>query len=82
MPELTWTTALAWFGVLTGAASVAGLIVAAVGHRTVKAIHAETQTTLAQIDSGLKPILDRMDARAEAHDRGLKDRLDGEEETP
>jgi hypothetical protein len=26
MPELTWTTALAWFGVLSGAASVGGLV--------------------------------------------------------
>jgi hypothetical protein len=46
MPELTWTTWLAWFGVLTGAASVAGLIVAVVGNRTIKTMHAETQGTL------------------------------------
>jgi hypothetical protein len=78
MPELTWTLALAWFGVLTGAASVAGLIVAVVGNRTVKAMHVETQTTLTQMDAGLKQVLDRMDARAEARYRDLKDRLGGE----
>jgi hypothetical protein len=100
MPELTWTMALAWFGVLTGAASVAGLIVAVVGNRTVKAMHATTQETLkamhttteesmrqlgtgiTTMDTGLKQVLDRMDARAEARYRDLKDRLDGEEEVP
>jgi hypothetical protein len=92
MPELTWTTALAWFGVLTGAASVAGLIVAVVGNRTVQSMHRETQgtlarmdattkDTLAQMDAGLKQVLDRMDARAEARYRDLTDRL-GDEEGP
>jgi hypothetical protein len=49
MPELTWMTAIAWFGVLTGAASVAGLIVALTGNRTVKTMHRETQDTLKSI---------------------------------
>jgi hypothetical protein len=80
MPELTWTTMLAWFGVLTGAASVLGVILAVVGNRTLTALHTETQTTLAQMDAGLKQVLDRMDARAEARYRDLKDRLDGETE--
>jgi hypothetical protein len=31
MPELTWTTALAWFGVIAGAASVASLVAGLVG---------------------------------------------------
>jgi hypothetical protein len=96
MPEVTWPTMLAWFGVLTGAASVAGLIVAVVGNRTIKAMHAETQgtlkslhtetqTTLRTLGEGQKSlgdILDRMDRAAEARYLDLKDRLDGEEDTP
>jgi hypothetical protein len=66
MPELTWTTALAWFGVLTGAASVVGLLVALVGNRTITAMHRETLT-----------VLDRIDARAEARYRDLKDAIEG-----
>ncbi len=86
MPELTWTTALAWFGVLTGAASVAGLIVAVVGNRTVKSMHDETQKTLTTMHTAtqttlgqLGQVLDRMDQAAEARYRDLKDHLDGEE---
>jgi hypothetical protein len=70
MPALTWTTALAWFGVLTGAASVLGVILAVVSGRTIRALHTETLT-----------VLERMDARAEARYRDLKDRL-GEERQP
>ena len=39
-----------------------------------------TRTTLAQMDAGLKQVLDRIDARAEARYRDLKDRLDGDTE--
>ena len=39
-----------------------------------------TRTTLAQMDSGLKQVLDRIDARAEARYRDLKDRQEGEED--
>jgi hypothetical protein len=41
---------------------------------------ARTQTTLAQMDAGLKQVLDRIDARAEQRYRDLRDRLDGEAE--
>jgi hypothetical protein len=41
-----------------------------------------TQTTLAQMDTGLKQVLDRIDERAEQRYRDLKDRLEGEEGTP
>ena len=94
MPELTVMSALAWFGVLTGAASVAGLIVAVVGNRTIKAMHVETQgtlttmhtetqTTLRALGDGqtrLGDILDRMDQAAEVRYQDLKDRLDGAQE--
>jgi hypothetical protein len=56
---------------------------------TLKHMDASTQDTLRQIgvgittmDTGLKTILDRMDERAEARYRDLRDRLDGEEEIP
>jgi hypothetical protein len=39
-----------------------------------------TKTTMAQMDSGLKQVLDRIDERAEQRYRDLKDRLDGEAE--
>ncbi len=56
MPELTWTTALAWFGVLAGAASVAGLLMAVVGGRQTTRlqadIHAATQLTLTDMRKG------------------------------
>jgi hypothetical protein len=39
-----------------------------------------TQTTLAQMDAGLKQVLDRIDARAEGRYRDLRDRLDGDTE--
>ena len=93
MPELTWTAALAWFGVLTGAASVAGLIVAVVGGHVVKAIHAEAQGTLTMMDVTTKEtlralgegqvtlaqILERMDQAAEQRAPDVKDRLNGPE---
>jgi hypothetical protein len=64
-------------GVFIGASAI---VQAVLSNRTVKAMHAETQTTLAQMDAGLKQVLDRIDARAGAHYRDLKDRLDGEDE--
>jgi hypothetical protein len=50
----------------------------AVSQGTLRAMYAATQDTLAQMDTGLKQVLDRMDARAEQHDRDLRDRLGGE----
>jgi hypothetical protein len=80
MPELTWTTALAWFGVLTGAASVAalihGLITARQTTRLQADIHAATQSTLGDMRKGfsetqarLGDILARMDDRQERMDQ-------------
>ena len=39
-----------------------------------------TQATMAQMDAGLKQVLDRIDERAEQRYRDLKDRLEGAEE--
>jgi hypothetical protein len=81
MPELTWTTALAWFGVLAGAASVAALVFGWIGQRQTTRlqvdIHAATHSTLADLRKGfsetqqsLGAILERMDQRqAEADQR-------------
>ena len=46
---------------------------------TLARMDATTKDTLGTIDTGLKAILDRMDARAEQRYRDLKDRLDGKE---
>jgi hypothetical protein len=73
MAELTWVTALAWFGVFTGAASVAGLIAALVGHRTAKAIHAETQETLKSMHATTQDTLTRMDVTTKDTLRSLGD---------
>jgi fructoselysine-6-P-deglycase FrlB-like protein len=81
MPELTWTTALAWFGVLSGAASVASLVFGLIMGRQTKAlqtdIHAAMQVTLSDINKSItqgqqatQAILERMDAGwREAFDR-------------
>jgi hypothetical protein len=74
---MTWGeigTLASILGVFIGASAI---VQAVLSHRTVTAMHTETQTTLAQMDAGLKQVLDRMDARAEARYRDLKDRLDG-----
>ncbi len=79
MPELTWTTALAWFGVLTGAASVAALIHGLVTSRQTTRlqadIHLATQSTLGDMRRGftetqqaLGAILARMDDRQDRID--------------
>jgi hypothetical protein len=79
MPELTWTTALAWFGVLTGAASIAALIHGLVTSRQTARlqadIHAATQSTLSDMRKGfsetqarLGDILAHMDDRQERID--------------
>ena len=76
-----------WFSLITGAATLISLAIAVSsvynGHATralSRELHAMTQTTLAQMDTGLKQVLDRMDARAEQRYRDLKERLDDEEE--
>jgi DNA anti-recombination protein RmuC len=74
MPELTWTTALAWFGVLAGATSVAALIHGLVTSRQTTRlqddIHAATQAMLTDLGKGfretqqqLSQTLERMDER-------------------
>jgi hypothetical protein len=94
MPELTWTTALASVGVLTGAAAVAGVIVAVVGHRTSKAMdaetaatlkgmHATTQETLTQMEATTQETLRQLGTGITTMDTGLKtilDRIDREAE--
>jgi flagellar biosynthesis component FlhA len=71
MPELTWTTALAWFGVLASAASIGGLILGAVlglvtwrqNRATTKLIvdgHAATQLTLKDVHATTQETLKAM----------------------
>ena len=67
MPELTWTTALAWFGVLTGAASVGGLILGFItgwqNRATTQLItdgHAATQLTLKDVHAATQETLKAM----------------------
>ena len=85
MTELTWMTALAWFGVLASAASVAGLVFGLVGAWQTKRlqadIHAATQLTLTDMRKGfqesqerLGQILERMDARTERMDQRADER--------
>jgi hypothetical protein len=67
MPELTWTTALAWFGVLAGAASVAALLHGWLAQRQTTRlqadIHAATQATLTDMRKGFSETQERMDQR-------------------
>jgi flagellar biosynthesis component FlhA len=71
MPELTWTTALAWFGVLAGAASVGVLLLSAVlglitwrqNRATTQLIadgHASTQLTLKDLHATTQDTLKSM----------------------
>ena len=64
MPELTWTIALAWFGVLSGAASVASLVFGLImGRQTSRLqadIHASTQLTLADMRKGFSESHERL----------------------
>jgi hypothetical protein len=73
MPELTWTTALAWFGVLASAASVGGLLLGAVlgvitwrqNRATTQLIrdgHAATQLTLKDVHATTQETLKAMHA--------------------
>jgi hypothetical protein len=71
MPELTWTTALAWFGVLASAASIGGLILGVVlglvtwrqNRATTQLIadgHAATQLTLKDVHAATQETLKAM----------------------
>jgi hypothetical protein len=82
MPELTVTTALAWFGVLASAASVAGLVFGLVGAWQTKRLqadsHAASQVTLGDLAKGFREsqqslgqILERMDQRADERQREM-----------
>jgi hypothetical protein len=73
MPELTWTTALAWVGVLASAASIGGLILGAVlglvtwrqNRATTQLIrdgHAATQLTLKDVHATTQETLKAMHA--------------------
>jgi hypothetical protein len=83
MPELTWTTALAWFGVLTGAASVAalihGLVTARQTTRLQADIHAATQATLTDMRKGFSESQERLGtlmAQTDARWREAFERMD------
>jgi hypothetical protein len=80
-------SALEWFAVIAGGASVASLPVALVlgwfGKRTAVDIHAATQSTLADISKGFREsqehlgeslghILERMDQRADERQREMQ----------
>jgi hypothetical protein len=70
MPELTWTTALVWFGVIAGAVTLAGFLLDRFdGHRMADALTAISahQVTLGQI-------LESMERHAEARHLELKAR--------
>jgi hypothetical protein len=67
MPELAWTTALAWFGVLASAASVGGAVLGLVtwwqNRATTQLIaggHAATQVTLKDIHASTQETLKAM----------------------
>jgi hypothetical protein len=67
MPELTWTTALAWFGVLASAASVGGLVLGLItwwqNRATTQLIvdgHAATQLTLKDVHATTQETLKAM----------------------
>jgi hypothetical protein len=82
MPELTWMTWLAWFGVLTGAASVASLILGAVlglvpwrqNRATTQLItdgHTATQLTLKDVHATTQDTLKTMHSETQTTLRAL-----------
>jgi hypothetical protein len=87
MPELTWTTALVWFGVLSGAASVGGLVLGLItwwqNRATTQLIaggHAATQLTLKDVHAATQETLKAMHTASQdtmaQMDAGLKQVLD------
>jgi hypothetical protein len=86
---MTWGDIGTLASILGAFIGASAIVQAVLSSRTVKALHADTQETLRQLgagvttmDTGLKQVLDRMDERAEARYRDLKDRLGGAEDTP
>jgi hypothetical protein len=82
MPEFTWQAALVWFGVLSGAASVTGVLMAVMSGRQTPRLqadmHAATQATLSDLAQGFREsqqslgeILKRMDQRADERQRQM-----------
>jgi hypothetical protein len=87
MPELTVTTALAWFGVLAGAASVGGLVLGLITWRQNRATtqlirdgHTATQLTLKDVHATTQDTLKTMHGATQTTlaqmDTGLKQVLD------
>jgi hypothetical protein len=75
---MTWGDLGTLASILGAFIGASAIVQAVLSSRTVKAMHTETQQTLAQMDTGLKQVLDRIDERAEQRYRDLKDHLDGE----
>jgi uncharacterized membrane-anchored protein YhcB (DUF1043 family) len=67
MPELTWAAALAWFGVIASAASIAGLLTGLLGMRQTNKlivnVHTATQQTLTDLAKGFRETTEAMDRR-------------------
>jgi hypothetical protein len=78
MPELTVTTALAWFAVLSGAASVGGLVLGLITWRQNRATtqlirdgHTATQLTLKDVHATTQDTLTTMHATTQETLRAL-----------
>jgi hypothetical protein len=78
MPELTWTTALAWFGVLASAASVGGLVLGLItwwqNRATTQLIvagHAATQLTLKDVHAATQETVKAVHAETQTTLRAL-----------
>jgi hypothetical protein len=68
MPELTWGAALAWFGVIASAASIASLISGVFGVR-------QTNRLIERTTENTQGILERMDQRADDRQREMMEAI-------